>query len=258
MSTVFEIVVCGVDATEEGVNAARAAARVTGPEGRLTLVAVEDPSPAVHAGFQMPQVLELLAAEAREALERGRAAAGPLHNVESMLGEGDPRDVLLAELRKRGATLAVVGTHGHTRVGGIALGSVTTHLLHEAPCAVLVARGAIDAQSWPRRIVVGLDGSAASAAGLDAARALADRFGAAVRVVIATDGDVDLEVARLLAPELEEHDARPLDVLNVASETSDLVVVGSRGLHGLRALGSVGERLAHEARCSVLVLRPAP
>jgi nucleotide-binding universal stress UspA family protein len=31
--------------------------------------------------------------------------------------------------------------------------------------------------------------------------------------------------------------------------------VGSRGLHGVRALGSVSERVAHDARCSVLVIR---
>jgi len=32
-------------------------------------------------------------------------------------------------------------------------------------------------------------------------------------------------------------------------------VVGSRGLHGLQALGSVSERVAHEARCSTLIVR---
>ena len=35
----------------------------------------------------------------------------------------------------------------------------------------------------------------------------------------------------------------------------DLIVVGSRGLHGLRALGSVSERVAHGAKASVLVAR---
>ena len=79
---------------------------------------------------------------------------------------------------------------------------------------------------------------------------------AAVRAIVATkDAHVDLEAARRIAPECEEHDAGALDPLNVASETADLVVVGSRGLRGMRALGSLSERLAHEARCSVLVVR---
>ena len=42
-----------------------------------------------------------------------------------------------------------------------------------------------------------------------------------------------------------------------AAESVSLVAVGSRGLTGLRALGSVSERVAHRARCSVLVARPA-
>ena len=37
-----------------------------------------------------------------------------------------------------------------------------------------------------------------------------------------------------------------------------LVVVGSRGLSGVRALGSVSERVATTANCSVLVARPLP
>jgi nucleotide-binding universal stress UspA family protein len=35
-----------------------------------------------------------------------------------------------------------------------------------------------------------------------------------------------------------------------------LVVMGSRGLGGVKALGSVSERVAQRAPCSVLVVRP--
>ena len=69
------------------------------------------------------------------------------------------------------------------------------------------------------------------------------------------DGHLDLEAARRIAADVEEHDAKAIDTLNVASETADLVVVGSRGLRGLRALGSLSERLAHSARSPVLVVR---
>jgi nucleotide-binding universal stress UspA family protein len=60
-----------------------------------------------------------------------------------------------------------------------------------------------------------------------------------------------------VAPELEERDGRALEMLIVESETADLIVVGSRGLRGLKALGSVSERIAHQASCSVLVVRGA-
>jgi nucleotide-binding universal stress UspA family protein len=43
----------------------------------------------------------------------------------------------------------------------------------------------------------------------------------------------------------------------VLSAGADPLAVGSRGLRGIRALGSVSERIAHEARCSVLVVRGA-
>jgi nucleotide-binding universal stress UspA family protein len=40
-----------------------------------------------------------------------------------------------------------------------------------------------------------------------------------------------------------------------AKATADLLVVGSRGVHGMAALGSVSEQVAHRAGCSVLVIR---
>jgi nucleotide-binding universal stress UspA family protein len=55
-----------------------------------------------------------------------------------------------------------------------------------------------------------------------------------------------------------ERDPRPpLEALLAAARDADLVIVGSRGLRGLRALGSVSERLGHRAPCSVLVVKPS-
>jgi nucleotide-binding universal stress UspA family protein len=48
--------------------------------------------------------------------------------------------------------------------------------------------------------------------------------------------------------------AHPVVALVERSRTVDLVVVGSRGIHGLRALGSVSERIAHQAHCTALVV----
>ena len=253
---IFERVVCGVDGSEAGAIAARSAARVAAPDGELVLVSVDDPSIAVHAGYGMAQVAEELAREARRALERGEAEATAGHRAETRLLEGDPLHCLLAEIERRDATLIVVGTHGHSRASGIALGSVTTYMLHEAPCAVLVARGSIDFERWPRSIVVGVDGSPESRAAFAAAKQLADRFGSELRAIVATDDtNVDVEAARKIAPDVEEHEARAVDALSVLAERAALVVVGSRGLRGLAALGSVSERIAHDARSSVLVVR---
>lgn len=54
---------------------------------------------------------------------------------------------------------------------------------------------------------------------------------------------------------LEFDERKPVDALVEASKASDLMIVGSRGLHGLQSVGSVSERVAHHASCSVLVVR---
>ena len=46
-------------------------------------------------------------------------------------------DMIADVARETGADLVVVGSHGHTAVGSLLLGSVTQKLLHVAPCPVL-------------------------------------------------------------------------------------------------------------------------
>jgi len=50
----------------------------------------------------------------------------------------------------------------------------------------------------------------------------------------------------------------PVAALVAAAADGDLLVVGSRGLHGLKALGSVSEQVAHQAGSSVLIVRQPP
>lgn len=51
-------------------------------------------------------------------------------------------------------------------------------------------------------------------------------------------------------------DSSPADVLQAAAEGADLLVVGARGAGGFRLLrlGSVCTRVAHHARCPVVVI----
>jgi nucleotide-binding universal stress UspA family protein len=202
-----------------GTSAALVAARVTAPQGSPAVVSVDHRSHAL----------------------------------------GHRLDAVLEELEHRDATLAVVAIHERSRAVGIARGSVATHLLHDAPCSVLVVPGEV-ADDWPSSIAVGLDGSVESAAAAAAAWELSRRLGATVRALAATGspGHADLGLVRRIAPTFEEHATRPVTTLVEASEEVDLVVLGSRGLRGLRALGSVSERVAHEAHCPALVIRAGP
>jgi nucleotide-binding universal stress UspA family protein len=49
-----------------------------------------------------------------------------------------PANEIIKQAREAGADLIVVGSHGHTIIGGLLLGSVAYRLLHVAPCPVLV------------------------------------------------------------------------------------------------------------------------
>lgn len=216
-TSVFEHVVGVVDGSSSALRAVRIAARVCAPGGHVAVV--------------------------------------PLDEVGGHLGHRF--DSVVAELERQAATLAVIRLDERNRAVGIAVGSVATHLLHDAPCSVLVVPDGLIRAGWPRTIAVGLDGSTQSAGAVTAAWELAERAGSKVRAVAATGrpGHADLELVRRIAPDFEAHDARPVTALAEISEDVDLVVVGSRGLRGVRALGSVSERIAHEAHCPVLVVR---
>jgi nucleotide-binding universal stress UspA family protein len=73
-------------------------------------------------------------AEARRYLE-GRGLTG-----EFIEGNGNPGDVLVEEAKESGADLIVVGTRGRNAAKRLVLGSVSTNVVHHAPCDVLVVR----------------------------------------------------------------------------------------------------------------------
>jgi nucleotide-binding universal stress UspA family protein len=79
-----------------------------------------------------------------------------------------------------------------------------------------------------------------------------------VTFLAATGGrrpDIDLSSLEDARLDVTLRGEKPLQALIAAAERADLVVVGSRGLRGLRSIGSVSERVAHRASCSVLVVR---
>ena len=138
---------------------------------------------------------------------------------------------------------------------GMLLGGMSTALLHDAPCSVLLARKARFGP-FPSSILCGVDGSDQSLAAARVAIAIAERFGSELVFVATTGGKpIDLDRIRDLGSDVVDDGRRPVEALVDLSSEADLLVVGSRGLHGLASLGSVSERVAHRAACSVLVVR---
>ena len=258
-SRLFGRIVVGVDGSEAGFEACRQAARLAPPEARIEAVSVVHLSDAVHAAYRAAEMADQLGLAAERWLVEAKRILGETAETRFVNGYAVP--ALIREIEKADATLVALGSHGHRRVAEMLLGGIAGELLHQAPCAVLIARrpaGEGAETGFPRSIVAGIDGSPASGLALDAAVELSDRLGADLRVVTAVDGKrVDLAQARAQAPLLDELPGRPVPVLVEAARAADLLVVGSRGLHGLAALGSVSERVAHEASCSVLVVRHA-
>jgi nucleotide-binding universal stress UspA family protein len=273
---VFERIVCGVDGSPEAIEALRQAKRLLVPSGLLIAATAYDPSLAMHTGWDAGAVLVDLEREAHGARSQAEHEIADLERAETRILEGGPLAQLVALARQEDATLIAVGSHGWSRTAGILLGSVATRLAHEAPCPVLVARSTGDIDIFPRTIAVGADGSPQSLAAAEAAWEIGERLGAAVRVIAAKGGNrVDADaIAAIERPEstvfggsgssqpttvraaaVEWSDESPVDALVAASDDSDLLVLGSRGAHGIAALGSVSERVVHRARCSVLVVR---
>jgi nucleotide-binding universal stress UspA family protein len=134
-------------------------------------------------------------------------------------------------------------------------------------------------------IVVGTDGSETAKRGVTEATALAEALGAELHIVSAYEplrratvdaptgakvwAVTDAEI-RAIAEEAEAAARRrgvavkahalkgdPADaLLRIAEqEKADLIVVGSRGMHGVsRILGSVPNKVSHRARCNVLIV----
>jgi len=253
--TVFSRVLVGVDRSEESREAARQAAALV--EGQLTLLAAYDITPLVGGtsiGVPIYYDEDLQRDTAKDALSRARedvAAAAPT----GKFVRGVIWDALIREAEREQHTLIAVGSHGVGRMTGIVMGSVATNVIHKAPCSVLVARK--NSEAFPRKIVVGVDGSPESAAAYAAAKQLAERFETELVAVVGHGGEpVDRHlVDPLVGHYREDLPDEPVRALVAASADADLLVVGSRGLHGLKALGSVSERVAHEALSSVLIVR---
>ena len=170
-----------------------------------------------------------------------------------------------------GHDLLVIGILGHSRAGGIMIGSAATAAVHRSPVPVLVARRPPDGVEFPSRILLATGGTPLSDDAANLTAGLAARHGAHVGIVAARDAErpawqvVAEEAATIIAATgtepliLDERGPTHRVVATAADNMrASLVVTGSRGLSGVSAIRSVSERIAHAAPCSVLVVRPAP
>jgi nucleotide-binding universal stress UspA family protein len=251
----FGRIVCAVNDCRCAQEAVHQATRLVGPGDTLTFIAVAD-APGVSPADQAA----LDGAHAAEAVEAARTAAHAVGIEAStvIVHEQDVSGAILEAARDAG--LLVVGAHGHWRIA------------HTSPVPALVARGRPEL-GFPGVVMVGTRGVEDRHAALVAANIAAAHD---TRVVLAHAGRSDSAQRQALAeqaadvleitgkyPVIASVDGPPLDrLLAMASSiAAGVLVLGSHGRCGPQPLGSLSDRVAQHASCSVLVLaenyRPA-
>ena len=150
-------------------------------------------------GALLPLNPAVYSAATRAALDEAASQArGELGDdrVDARVEIGYPSSVLLRMSREH--DLIVVGTHGHRPVARVLLGSTSTAVATHSTCPVLVVRWSRPDVTEPR-VVVGVDGSAASNRAIQLAADEADRRGARLHAVLALPPVLDrLGVASVL------------------------------------------------------------
>jgi nucleotide-binding universal stress UspA family protein len=282
-------VAVGVDDSDAGRLAMRWAARealsrsealllvraVPVPLEELTRVHLPSEQPVMRHG-SVQQELAALATECRRMF--------PELLVRTRVQMGHPASVLREETEQMG--MVVLGPPPLSRTRRVLLGSTAGELVRNAHVPVVVVRGP-EADRPIRRVVVGVDGSPTSGQAITFAHDLAYRHSATLTALMADatrapdalppnrgwryESDFVEANQRLLAecvagveqsnPDVEMHQEvslePPTEALLQAAEKADLLVIGSRGRHIVRAttLGSTSHALVHYADCAVAVVR---
>jgi nucleotide-binding universal stress UspA family protein len=243
-------------------------------------------------------VAERAMTDARKLAEQAAARIRekfPQWRVRTEARANAPHWGLVGAAAERGADLVVVGSHGRSALGKLLLGSVSQMVLHHAPCSVRIARCPMNRKrpGDPRvRLVLGVDGSADSAAAASAVAARRWPAGSEVLVLGVVDARVVLaylesgapqwppgyvntrassELCELLTGVCEDLRRSGLEataslpsgdptraLLRAAERTgADCIVIGAKGHSRVERLllGSVSAAVAARAHCSVEVVR---
>jgi nucleotide-binding universal stress UspA family protein len=158
--------------------------------------------------------------EAEALAEEGKSrvqALFPSWSVSSEALWGDPAAILLKTIDVSKPDLIVIGTHGRSLPARLLLGSVSTELVHHAPCSVRVVRCSPKAEGGVR-ILVATDGSDQAQACVDAVTRRSWPQGTTVRILAVMQ---TLVPAPTLAPAIEAVTFRTEPAARVIEESDE-------------------------------------
>ncbi len=236
------------------------------PADLLGLAAGSNTADAVPS-TPTPEQWEELRARLRADSERQlEAAARPAReqgiNVEVVVKDGEPADIISEEADKDERTLIAMSTHGRSGVGRWLMGSVTDRVVRHGRHATLIVRGEEGdvTSSSPRlsRVLLPLDGSEVSDSAIPHGVAMAQALGCGVTVLRAVSlvpfgeayadylqGDMGGELAAEARAEAEAYVNRKVAEVGVDVETGvqGKIVEGNPSAAILDEVGESGEIL---------------
>ena len=210
--------------------------------------------------------------------------------TQSHLRRGGAAEEVIELAEELETGLIVLGSRGRGRIRRALMGSVSDSVVRHAHCPVMVVRW--KPVVFPAKILLATDGSEEAVLAAQSAADLAARTGSELHVAhvgktLSHGGFVGVEVGPLPAGPQELLDKEAKELLEAQLERmgeagasvteahlmsgradeeiiflaegvgADLVVVGSRGLGGIRRarLGSVSDSVVRHTHCPVLVVR---
>lgn len=139
------------------------------------------------------------AALANRAKERLRLIL-PHWEITAEATYGSPAWEIIVRAAKFKPDLVVAGSHGRSMLGRLFLGSISQKILTEAHCSVRIARGRVEIDPAPARIIIGFDDSEGAHAAVKAVAARKWREGSEVRLVAVTSPIQPSIVGRIIPP----------------------------------------------------------
>ncbi|MCB0994002.1 MAG: universal stress protein [Acidimicrobiales bacterium] len=264
-------IIVAVDESPESGTALRLAHLLAARTSRsIVAIEVARPTSAEHSPGDLARFEESIARRARRWLPDDLAP-----EVAVEVSDGPVSSVLVNRARALDASFVLLGAHeseGHTRLG---LGSAAHSLAHDLTCPLIVVPD-IGSAELTGNVVVGIDGSDASAVALEAGAALAAQLGGSAVAVYAIDDiyttfsshgwygkeEVAARQEALAGPAgvefVERLGGSTEDILTdlVHERHASVLVVAARERHGLGGLllGDVPDHLMHRPPCPVMVL----
>jgi nucleotide-binding universal stress UspA family protein len=258
----YRTILVGTDGSDTATRAIDKAVRLARQVGGRVVIACA----TAPVGLHDYRAMEIL----KEAEEHVRPSGVP---AETTYREGHPDKVLLDLAAEQDADLILVGNVGMGKAKRFRIGPIPERIASAAPCDVLIVSTA-EGESPPadehvyHRILVGTDGSPTASEAARKAFDLGMTFEIGCSLIyVAGDtivGAIVLEQTLKAKPrglrvesKILEGDAAEKICEHARAEGFDLIVVGNRGMTGVRRhlLGSVPTRVVHFAAGDVLIAK---